>query len=563
MNPNPILHRRQLENGNELTWIEGEGVLYLEFNQSDRCIRIIPELHYKILDVAILQTGYFAVTIENICSGLIVEQYDLNHNLFIYNLDGKFIKSQSVTFDSRLSTSSEGLLVIGENPKEPNKCLVRTLNPLTFDELNRNKIPLLLALEKRKLDTLSSMVNFENSLAQAMLEEILHNSFIKNILGDIAKKLNAIILRVLKLNFAANPVIDKLPPHLKESLLYLINEHSAEFRQANGILVNFYPSIIKSNSFLITRLLDTLEEYLLGIHEAKSMNDVAKVLKSISEISYCFVEHYPAHVKNEMYQLCYSIVYPTQKELMVRIKSEPRLATTFGIRTLPEDFVEVKDTTGRICGKAVYKTVSTVILNLTIASNQKEVGDLKVSDDSKSELIKYKFTEKNKLDELIHKYKMLGDRDKIKLDFYSFSPTMIEKIAFRNKPNPLPLIASVSSTLSRTLITLTHFGVFGPQENFDFSRALIVNNAMVASLVRYGHHSFIEIIEIYNRLLDFIGIAALKNNRVDLASKIDQQYRTQCHYSFFHATYRDSVWSRAGKILSETETSMILMDKRI
>ena len=89
------------------------------------------------------------------------------------------------------------------------------------------------------------------------------------------------------------------------------------------------------------------------------------------------------------------------------------------------------------------------------------------------------------------------------------SRTWFEKLADQSnvgKP-ALPLIASPSNATAKSLIMAQGMDLFlNPDGLFDLDKAQIFANCLMAYLVYCGHHSVLEIMEIWNRQLDFVAI---------------------------------------------------------
>lgn len=89
------------------------------------------------------------------------------------------------------------------------------------------------------------------------------------------------------------------------------------------------------------------------------------------------------------------------------------------------------------------------------------------------------------------------------------SRTWFEKLADQSsvgKPS-LPLLASPSNTTAKSLIMAHGMQMFLKSNGlFDLDKAQIFANCLMAYLVYCGHHSVLEIMEIWNRQLDFLVI---------------------------------------------------------
>ena len=97
------------------------------------------------------------------------------------------------------------------------------------------------------------------------------------------------------------------------------------------------------------------------------------------------------------------------------------------------------------------------------------------------------------------------------IDFYTKQfTTTFEKLAKLpdSKNNvSMPIVANISRSVARTLISMQDLRTFdNEQKQFDFEIAQIFANTLIIFYILEGHHSFTEIAEIYNRLLDYIAL---------------------------------------------------------
>lgn len=95
------------------------------------------------------------------------------------------------------------------------------------------------------------------------------------------------------------------------------------------------------------------------------------------------------------------------------------------------------------------------------------------------------------------------------LDVYAkqYETTFEKLVKTVDSKHLLPIVANISRSTARTLITLQDLGAFRNEKyEFDFEIAQIFANIVMTFYVWGGHHSFTEVAEIYNRLLDYIVI---------------------------------------------------------
>jgi len=140
-------------------------------------------------------------------------------------------------------------------------------------------------------------------------------------------------------------------------------------------------------------------------------------------------------------------------------------------------------------------------------------------------------------------------------------PTFIERIG---STSGLPVIASSSGTAGRPLIALYHFDFFNKGNEFDFDKARILSNCLFGVLVYGGHHTYIELVEPYNRLLDAAAIDYIEKNKGKDASQfiakqvpVVQSGEVEDLLLFIHPSIRKSVEERMIKIEKDLEDSQV------
>lgn len=147
--------------------------------------------------------------------------------------------------------------------------------------------------------------------------------------------------------------------------------------------------------------------------------------------------------------------------------------------------------------------------------------------------------------------------------------TWFEKLANQDaigKP-PLPLIASPSNATAKVFMMSQGMRLFLQYGQFNLDKAQIFANCVMAYLVYSGHHSFLEVAEIWNRQLDFVAIehpeqlpgGVIPSEPTDALYMEDADvperklpYAVVGNYShFLHSSYRDKVIARMDSQLTE------------
>jgi hypothetical protein len=283
---------------------------------------------------------------------------------------------------------------------------------------------------------------------------------------------------------------------------------------------------------------------------------------------------------------------PTPEELDIRI---PRIdlvgnsffSLSFGLKTeLGKDLIpqqsEIGKKFGKSAGKAVFddklsmetrleiivrlydsekiksnelKTKIDVLSQQNNSNSNEEVGKLK------TQLLEIDKNIKS-LEEKLKFYKIPIDRaSRQPLALYAYETTFqkLTKITDPEKKTTLHTTASVSGTTARVMITLLDIGAFNKDDgSYDLDKAQILANCIMGFYIKLGHHSYIEIAESYNRLLDYLAIEhpeklnkffTMKpdtqnmkyNKRDDIPEKKLPYYVIGDYMSFIHQSYAQRI----------------------
>jgi hypothetical protein len=384
---------------------------------------------------------------------------------------------------------------------------------------------------------LARQIEIENQYAFAMLNEILVNDEIFKILNEVSLILKHNIFDHIAEEYKSKGhnihLLSKASYH---SISYLSREHSKDFRQRQAIFPNKLPAEIIQSEENIQTLLDREKIRLIFQEESKTIDKLTCSLKAILEMGYCFFEYF---VKKDIYQFEFlsHAIMPTSRELNIRLRrKKSKFSMTQGIGQEPWDITSENDR-GHLCGKTVFKSISTVgyVDKITREAGNQNVKE--ISAELKNQLNDYGI----RLNEGLR----LPNK-------FNYPYTFIERMALASVPEfPIPLVASTSSTIARLMITLLYFGFFNQNGTFNFDKVKIVANCFSAFLIYEGHHSFIEVAEIYNRVLDAIAILALNmDDKSTSQNTIVHQFPCigKLNYpAFFHTSYKEKVQFRAER----------------
>jgi hypothetical protein len=373
--------------------------------------------------------------------------------------------------------------------------------------------------------THSNNVHLENQIAYKMLCETIHNPKIKSVLKNISNKVLNNILSVLSEKIHASNIssLDDLPLFIQKSIKILALQNIDAEKPFGGVLNGFLkPEEITSKLNNIKQLLEQFANVLTHVDEISHVQQVLKLLKTIADLSFCYFEYFDEQHSAEFNRIK-DMIWLTPEEcdgriMRAEVKQEPQLAMTYGISAEEKvDIVPADQKKGMNSGKALFFGAS-MDIRIKIIVNKHDLLLEKIQ--------KNKMAEKNDENKLfIEKELAALEKEYLpilnKMQYYkiplqkesrqplnSYSKkyeTTFEKQARDSKKNiQLPLVANISRSTARTLITLQDLLAFqNNNERVDLETAQIFANCIMSFYVWGGHHSFTEVGEIYNRWLDY------------------------------------------------------------
>lgn len=379
-------------------------------------------------------------------------------------------------------------------------------------------------------------IQIENELAYKMLKEAANNKDIKKTLSDISLPLIDKVIKPLREEINKTQDYSKLPKEYQEALENLAAEHSSEKLQYGALMPEFKSSKdILSSATNINKLLDVQEAYLRNLDKLSTVDEMATAMKIIVELT-CDYYEAPKTWHSKKFDAINSLISSSKEELDIRVyrnelNQQPKLAVTLGIGKSEEDF-ELKTAHGE-------HKVEHQVYN----SGKAAFGD--VSMKTRLELL-CKDYDANKSEKSLQKmeyYKIPLDKSKREpIEAYAKKwETFFEKLATNPKTQEkMPLVAGVSRATTRALVCLQDLSALNkPDGSFDFNKAQIVSNCLMGFLVHAGHHSIVEVAEVYNRLLDYVAIEKLEKSGPTKAmtEKKMPYYHIGNYRSFFNKGY--------------------------
>ncbi|MFY7698397.1 MAG: hypothetical protein ACOVQX_06285 [Legionella sp.] len=334
----------------------------------------------------------------------------------------------------------------------------------------------------------------DSSLSLAMINEALLNPTIKSVLTEVAKRLRENILSELQEKETAGAA-----PNIKS----LAMQHSAGDKFLGALLPDHSDETLERTPKGRALLLSTIAKCLDGAKTIHTSHAFLALMKAIDGMAFVYDE-FEREKGNSLHVYCKDYIAPTDDEVKIRSRRpDDLLATSYGIGTeIGSDLVSSK-----------------------VAANSCLSGKAR--------------------------FFILPPENRVR--------TWFEKLANQDaldKPS-LPLIASPSNATAKVFTMSQGMGLFLQGGQFNLDKAQIFANCVMAYLVYSGHHSFLEVAEIWNRQLDFVAIEHPKQ----LPSGVIPSQPTEKRYiddvnvperklpyalvgnysSFLHPSYRDNV----------------------
>lgn len=345
---------------------------------------------------------------------------------------------------------------------------------------------------------------FDSSLSLAMIKEVLRNKEIKSLLTEVATRLRTEIMQELRKKEGAGE---------NPKLGSLAMQHSNGDRFVGALLPDHSADDLEKTPGGRDLLLSAIERCLESAGNIRTCDEFLALMKAIDGMAFMY-DVFEAAKGNPFHALCKDYIAPTADEVGMRSRRPDNvLATTYGIGTeIGTDLTPA--------GTAVSSCLSG------------------------------------------------------KARFFITPPehrmrTWFEKLADQRTIGklPLPLIASPSNSAAKTFVMSQGMNLFLEAGQCNLGKAQIFANCVMAYLVYSGHHSFLEVAEIWNRLLDFLVIERLEQLPRDMISieLTDRPYSENpdipekklpyaiigSYSQFLHPNYRDTVIAKTNAQLSE------------
>lgn len=378
--------------------------------------------------------------------------------------------------------------------------------------------------------------DYDSAFAKALLTESSHSANVNRALTFTAPQLSKTVL---------GPIMHKLrtggelTAEENATIEFLANEHSKEGLQWGAVLPDVPKAEILASPEGKLRLVTALAERLNPDYIQTVDNEaaLAGVMKAMTDCGFCYVEKLKS-LHSPGFERIKNTISPTPEELAIRVTRKEmgqadQVATTFGIGTRPGVDITPKDgptpeTAQRRhnAGKSAFGAADTMervkvtvkaydeaVLKFRALDQELESMSLAQDNSGLSARHRQAEIELQALTDKMVFYKIPLDPSLRSPDLRDHQPPKpsIEKLAeWGGSPGKLPLVATASGTTARTLIALQDIGALSPGDSFNPQLAQYVSSTLCGTIVHGGHHSVLEVGEMYNRVLDYNAIEDLE-----------------------------------------------------
>jgi len=392
----------------------------------------------------------------------------------------------------------------------------------------------------------------QNAIAISLLSHLQSEPHLKSIIHKFGAELTKKILRPLIKKVEEADELDTLDEKSKKTIAHLMLHHSNKGRQYDGLRMETSWESLNNKEGILS-VLHQMDGLLSDIHQCTTIKVLANYFKSMYDISAAFVQELTDD-NNEAFNQLSSIIMPTVAEYGSRISftevdsKKKQYATTFGLFATARDLIDeprVSEETpvaeARITGKSLFKEITTkeryrlTFTNYLLAKEnyEKLVGTVEVEAFNQAEA------------HLLNQIQKMVNLD-IPLDLTiedleevntiaATNETWIEKIARRDQA---PLVAGISGSTGRLLISLIHFKLIQTDEA-SINELQILANCIAAHMAFQGHHSFDEVHEASRRAIDALLIADTLNTENVIKVIAHPFYKVGAN--FLHHSYADKV----------------------
>lgn len=397
--------------------------------------------------------------------------------------------------------------------------------------------------------------SFESYISKAVLEEALENESIKTLLEKMARDLYQQVMLPLK-HAISDREWSELSPTLQSALTSYSMQHSEEDKALGALIPHEKQMVLKDTLEGRMRLLKAMEDCLLNARNyMTSLNRLLSLIKVIDGMAFAHDNGaYHNQQFSEKFSYIKGYITPTVDESMIRTPRTPKhLAHSYGsmIRTGKDIVIADIHVDGAFSGKARF----------VMSSAEKRFQDMFEQFETETDPQKRQTIEKK-----FEFYRIpIEPAQRLPASIYSNRyRTFFEKLAITQQGST-PLVAGPSFATAKVFCMILDLGLLVNNRLFDLDGMQKFANCLMAYHVYCGHHSFYEVMEIYNRQLDYIAweayegrmhlpvqnIFSAANN--DLPYFKNDQAAERClpyghvakYETFIHASYANKVLANA------------------
>lgn len=436
-------------------------------------------------------------------------------------------------------------------------------------------------MSQTRLKSPKDNIEIENRLAEAMIKVILKSADIKRDLQMMGAKVQVRVLGKIKEALENKDVtqLSDLSKPMQDAIKHLALHQSATGKHWGSVMAELNEEQISGSMVNIKILVARLEDSLNSIVSATTVNDAMMFFQVLCDLFVCYIDKLKYLHENSEFDVLYQYMWPLKSEFDIRIKyvdigKEAQLThgtgicTVSGVDLISASSPEAKG--ARTAGKTVFAIVGTQAYFEQITKQYDSESDQLKLIETRLRTAKENSSDatiilalQNEYDSSVKKFKKITEQmDEYKIPYakdrdldkfvrkHLSTFEKLRRVAEDVSHAPVPLIASTSGTTARAFITLHHLGSFLQEDgSIHFNKIQSLSNFFMACLIHGGHHSYIEVAEIYNRFIDYIAI--VENDKLPMSMRCNSEeemleeklpyYKLGDYRSFLKSEYADLV----------------------
>ena len=406
----------------------------------------------------------------------------------------------------------------------------------------------------------SETIEEQNAIAISLLNHLLSDPILKTVIHKFGSELAKRRVQPLIKKLEQSDTLDAIGAQSRQTIAHLMLHHSDKCRQYDGLRMETSWESLNNKEGVLS-VLQQMNGLLSDINQCTTIQSLANYFKSMYDLSAAFVDELSGE-SNERVKQLHSIIMPTAAEYGSRISftevdnKRKQYATTFGLFATARDLidetrlsVETTVAEARITGKSLFKEITTkgryrvTFTDYLLAKERYEQHADIVDAEARAQIEAHLLNQIQKMINLdIPLHLTIEDLEKVD-EIARANETWIEKIARRDHA---PLVAGISGSTGRLLISLIHFELLQANES-SINELQILANCIAAHMAFQGHHSFAEVHEASRRAIDALLIVNTPKED-DVVAVIDHPFY-KVGANFLHRSYADKVLRDAEEYL--------------